>query len=273
VNKVAATVVLALVFGMARTGGAEPPSVVGADPVAAVGTPAAAVRVVEFWNEAGKSLWFAKDDAFDRRFRDAFLPLHEAAARGELDGWASSADGMLALLILLDQFPRNAFRDTPRMYATDAKARAIAAAAVAAGLDREVCDELALFVYLPFGHSEELADQERAVDLTRRLGPVDRAMAEHHRDIVKRFGRFPHRNRILGRAMLPEEQSYLDHGGYLGACCSDGARPEICGGTACSAGAELRPAPAAARRARRAARAWAPNETSPQTAATFGAIL
>ena len=177
---------------------------------------AEAIAVVHFWREAGPSLWFAKDDAFDRKFRERFLALHEAAARGELNGWVATADGALALMVLLDQFPRNAFRGTPRMYATDALARELANAAIQAGHDRAVAEQLQFFFYLPFGHSENLADQERSVALAQRLGQPNLSHAERHRDIVRRFGRFPHRNPILGRAMRPEEQFYLDQGGYAG---------------------------------------------------------
>jgi uncharacterized protein (DUF924 family) len=179
-------------------------------------TPPQAYSVVEFWREAGPSLWFAKDRAFDRRFRDRLQSTHEAAARGELDSWLATPYGALALIILLDQFPRNAFRGTERMYATDAKARAVAAIAVDAGHDRNVTKELRLFMYLPFGHSEDLADQERSVTLAQGLGEPDFSHAKRHRDIVQRFGRFPHRNPVLGRAMRAEEQSYLDEGGYAG---------------------------------------------------------
>ena len=146
-------------------------------------------------------MWFAKDDGFDRRFGEQFLSQHEAAARGELADWLDTPEGALALVLLLDQFPRNAFRDTPRMYDTDALARKVAAAAITAGHDRAVSLDLALFFYLPFGHSESLADQEYCVRLAERLGDPNHARARHHRDIVLRFGRFPHRNAILGRSM------------------------------------------------------------------------
>jgi uncharacterized protein (DUF924 family) len=179
-------------------------------------TPPQAYSVVEFWREAGPSLWFAKDKAFDRRFRERLLTTHEAAARGDLDGWLATPYGALALILLLDQFPRNAFRGTPRMYATDVKARAATAAAVDAGHDQAVQKELRLFIYLPFGHSEALADQERSVALTEDLGEPDVSHAKRHRDIIRRFGRFPHRNPILGRVMTPDEQRYLDEGGYAG---------------------------------------------------------
>jgi uncharacterized protein (DUF924 family) len=177
---------------------------------------ARAAEVVAFWTHAGPALWFAKDAEFDRRFRERYLSDHEAAARGELMHWQSTPEGALALVILLDQFPRNAFRDTPRMYDTDAMARKVASTAFAAGYDQLISLELRKFLVLPFAHSEDLADQERAVALARRLGTDDLAHAQHHRDIVRRFGRFPHRNRILGRQSTPEEQQYLDNGGYKG---------------------------------------------------------
>jgi uncharacterized protein (DUF924 family) len=175
-----------------------------------------AAEVVAFWREAGPSKWFAKDEAFDTAFRERFLSLHEAAARGELGAWRHSPDGAFALVILLDQFPRNAFRGTARMYATDAMAREIATEAIVAGYDHVPPTNMQKFFYLPFAHSEDLADQDRAVQLTARLGGFDASQAQHHRDIVRRFGRFPHRNLILGREMRIEEQDYLDSGGYRG---------------------------------------------------------
>lgn len=177
---------------------------------------AEARAVVEFWQEAGPGLWFAKDADFDRRFREYFLPLHEKAARGELGSWLETPTGALALLLLLDQFPRNAFRGTPRMYATDALAREMAQRATDAGLHLDVPDELRLFFVLPFGHSEELADQERSVALSRHLPDPVPQHAEGHRAIIRRFGRFPHRNPILGRTMTAEEQRFLDEGGFAG---------------------------------------------------------
>jgi uncharacterized protein (DUF924 family) len=179
--------------------------------------PADATGVVDFWRNAGKSRWFAKDDEFDRDFCQRFLALHEAAARGELGTWQESATGALGLVLLLDQFPRNSFRGTPRMYATDTRARSVADQAIRAGHDLVVDPTLRLFMYLPFGHSEDLADQERSVEFARRaLSPVDLVHAEHHRDIVRRFGRFPHRNAILGRVSRPDEVRYLAEGGFAG---------------------------------------------------------
>ncbi len=178
--------------------------------------PVDARAVVDFWRAAGPGLWFAKDTEFDRRFRERFLWLYLAATRGELADWSKTPEGAMALVILLDQFPRNAFRNTPRMYATDAMARKIADAALKAGHDQAVEPALRLFFYLPFGHSENLADQERSVALSEALGEPNLSHAKRHRDIIRRFGRFPHRNPILGRAMTPEEQRYLDEGGYAG---------------------------------------------------------
>ena len=172
--------------------------------------------VVQFWHDAGPKMWFAKDADFDRRFREGFHAQHEAAARQELMDWLATAEGALALVLLLDQYPRNAFRDTPRMYATDELARNVADQAIAAGHDRAVPDDLAVFFYLPFGHSETLADQERCVALAARLGDPHPARAQHHCDIVRRFGRFPHRNTIVSRVTTAEEQRYLDEGGYKG---------------------------------------------------------
>jgi uncharacterized protein (DUF924 family) len=142
--------------------------------------------------------------------------VHEAAARGDLDGWASTAEGALALVILLDQFPRNCFRASPRMYETDAKAREVARAAVAQGFDAEVDAELRSFFYMPFMHSEALADHDRCVQLMEPIGGESLRYAQHHRAIVQRFGRFPHRNVVLGRASTQEEQTFLQQGGFTG---------------------------------------------------------
>ena len=172
--------------------------------------------VLAFWREAGPSRWFRKDDAFDEQFRTRFLAAHDAALRGELDDWAGDADGALALLILLDQFPRNAFRGTPRMFESDTKAMTVALQAVEAGFDEKVDASLRNFFYLPFMHSEQLADQDRGVELARKIGDEPLRYAILHRDIIERFGRFPHRNAVLGRATTPEEQRFLDDGGFAG---------------------------------------------------------
>jgi len=172
--------------------------------------------VLAFWREAGPSRWFRKDEAFDHEFRTRFMGAHDAALYGELDEWAQDAAGALALLILLDQFPRNAFRGTPRMFESDAKAREIARLAVQAGYDTQAEPELRNFFYLPFMHSEDLADQDLGVQLARGLGDDALRWAVIHRDIVEKFGRFPHRNAVLGRSTTPEEQRFLDDGGFAG---------------------------------------------------------
>ena len=178
--------------------------------------PRDAQEVVAFWRDAGPPRWFKKDEAFDRAFHDRFLALHEAAARGELDGWAASAEGALALCVLLDQFPRNAFRGTARMFATDAQARRVARAAIDARFDAQVEPGLRQFLFLPFMHSEDLADQDRSVELAPRAGPDSLKWAALHREIIARFGRFPHRNDLLGRTTTPEERKFLDEGGFSG---------------------------------------------------------
>lgn len=172
--------------------------------------------VVAFWRDAGSERWFRKDAQFDADFRECFLAEHEAAARGELHAWANTADGALALLILLDQFPRNAFRGSARAFATDAQAREVATKAIAAGLDQQTDESLRNFFYLPYMHSEELADQDRALVLCTALGPQSQHHAAQHRDIIVRFGRFPHRNAVLGRATTQAEQQFLDAGGFAG---------------------------------------------------------
>ena len=171
--------------------------------------------VYEFWSSAGPKRWFTKDEAFDREFRDRFLALHERAASGEFDAaWVREPESALALLILLDQFPRNSFRGSARAFATDAQARRVAEAALAAKHDEHVPKALRFFFYLPFEHSETMADQDRSVELHTAIGMPE--WAEQHRDIIRRFGRFPHRNAALGRETTPEEQAFLDAGGFSG---------------------------------------------------------
>ena len=172
--------------------------------------------VVQFWRDAGPKRWFKRDAAFDTGFRSRFLAAHEAAARGQLASWSSTAEGALALVLLLDQFPRNAFRGTPRMYATDAQARDAADAAIAAGHDRSVDPALRPFFYLPFMHSEDLPDLDRCVALMHPVGGEHLRYANHHRDVVARFGRFPHRNALLDRPSTADEERFLAEGGFSG---------------------------------------------------------
>ena len=175
-------------------------------------------EIVSFWHEAGYDKWFGPDEAFDQTIRSRFLPAYEAAANGELAAWDESREGALALVILLDQFPRNMFRGDARAYATDAPARAVADRALARGFDQATEPALRQFFYLPFMHSEALADQNRSVRLYEALGEAEQLRyAREHRDIVQKFGRFPHRNGVLGRAMTAAEQAFLDAGGFAGS--------------------------------------------------------
>ena len=171
---------------------------------------------VEFWRDAGPGRWFKKDDGFDAELRARFEAAHFAAARRELDGWAETAEGALALLILLDQVPRNIFRGTAHQFATDPLALAMAEAALAAGHDRAVEQGLRVFFVLPLEHAEDLALQERAVALLADEAEDIARFARVHRDIIARFGRFPHRNPALGRETTPEEAAFLAEGGFGG---------------------------------------------------------
>lgn len=181
------------------------------------GETARAADVVSFWREAGPDAWFKKDVAFDEEIRRRFLKTHEAAAAGQLTEWEHNAEGALALLILLDQFPRNMFRGSARMFASDPLARSIAAGSIVRGYDAQVSKEMRGFFYLPFEHSEDSGDQARCVAFYKAIDDVDGLKwAELHADIIRRFGRFPHRNAVLGRATRPEEQAFLDGGGFGG---------------------------------------------------------
>jgi uncharacterized protein (DUF924 family) len=172
--------------------------------------------VLSFWRDAGPGKWFKKDLGFDAEIREKFLATYEAAVAGNLAAWEATAQGALALCIVLDQFPRNMFRGDARTYAADPLARAAAGRALKRGYDQDVPAQERGFLFLPFMHSEDLADQERCVALYRAAGDKDLKYAEEHRDIVKRFGRFPHRNAMLGRATTPEEQAFLDGDGFKG---------------------------------------------------------
>jgi uncharacterized protein (DUF924 family) len=173
--------------------------------------------VTAFWRTAGPTRWFGKDADLDREITARFLATHEAAAAGRLADWETTAQGALALLLLLDQFPRNMFRASARAFATDALARAVADRAIAQGFEASVAAAERMFFQLPFEHSENPADQLRSLALSRAAGggTADK-YAEMHADIIRRFGRFPHRNAVLGRTNTPEEQAFLDAGGFAG---------------------------------------------------------
>jgi uncharacterized protein (DUF924 family) len=173
--------------------------------------------VLDFWRTAGPDRWFTRDAAFDAEVGRRLLSAHEAAAAGTLDAWAMQEQGALALVLLLDQVPRNVFRATLRAYATDPLALRQTRAAVARGFDRTCEPVLRQFFYLPFMHSEILADQRRGVALYEAAGDVESAeWARSHCAIIERFGRFPHRNAILGRESSADEQRFLDDGGFAG---------------------------------------------------------
>jgi uncharacterized protein (DUF924 family) len=174
-------------------------------------------QVLAFWRAAGPKKWFNKDPAFDCEIAARFDAVSQAAADSKLPQWEATPEGALALVIVLDQFPRNMFRGHARTYQADAIARAVADRAIGRGFDQQVPLAERQFFYLPFMHSESLPDQERCVDLARRYGDDEfTKYAEQHADIVRRFGRFPHRNAMLGRATTPEEQAFLDDGGFSG---------------------------------------------------------
>ena len=171
--------------------------------------------VVAFWKEAGPQKWYAKDEAFDRLFRDAGRALHWAAAGRELDDWVDTAEGALALMILLDQYPRNSYRGTAHQFATDSLGLMFAREGWRRGHAQTFEADLRQFFVTPFEHSEVLADQDEGVRLSADMPEVLK-YAHIHRDIIVRFGRFPHRNRALGRETTAEEQAFLDEGGFGG---------------------------------------------------------
>jgi uncharacterized protein (DUF924 family) len=168
-------------------------------------------QVLEFWfSPRVRPLWFNSTEAFDQELRERFLITYEATANGALDGWATGPQGALALVICLDQFPLNMFRGLPTAFVTEAAALAVASDAIDHGWDKQLEPEGLIFLYMPFMHSENLADQDRAVALYKAAGMQENLRyAIHHRDIVQRYGRFPHRNAILGRPSNPEELDYL----------------------------------------------------------------
>jgi uncharacterized protein (DUF924 family) len=172
--------------------------------------------IIAFWYVSA-SLWYDSTPEFDAEVRDKWLAAHEAAARNEHAAWLDHPEGALALLLLLDQFPRNMFRGTPRAFATDVKAYEVAVQALARGFDQKFKNPWKRFFYLPFMHSERLADQKRCLELCLAAGDQGGIGASRiHLGIIARFGRFPHRNKAMGRDMTPAEQAYLDAGGWSG---------------------------------------------------------
>lgn len=185
--------------------------------------PMAVQEVLDFWFGAPDSAefgsfradWFAKRPEFDAAVQAGFGEHYAAAATGRLDAWQASADGALALVILLDQFPHHLFRGQARAFATDRQVLATAEAALARGFDEGLLPVQRTFLYLPFEHAEDLAMQDRAVELFTRLAAAHPGFdsqvdyARRHRDVIARFGRFPHRNEALGRVSSAEEIDFL----------------------------------------------------------------
>ena len=171
----------------------------------------AAHEVLKFWFERDRKAWFEKDPAFDAQIRARFQPLYESAAAGKLAGWNDGPPGSLALVIVLDQFPRNMFRGTARAFAADPAALETARLIVDRGWDQSMSADERLFAYLPFEHSEALQDQELSLKLF--AGNANFEWARRHWEIIRRFGRFPHRNAALGRASTPEEIEFLKQPG------------------------------------------------------------
>ncbi|MEZ5994862.1 MAG: DUF924 family protein [Hyphomonadaceae bacterium] len=173
-------------------------------------------EIVRFWRDAGPKAWFAKNETFDGRCR-AFEPEHHAAARRELAQWERDAESALALVLLLDQIPRNIYRNSPHAFAADPLAQGVAARAIEHGFDAATDSSLRVFFYLPFEHAEDLHLQDRSVALIEAMrDPEYTKYAIMHRDVIARFGRFPHRNVMFGRKSTPEELTFLAEGGFAG---------------------------------------------------------
>ncbi|PTW63487.1 uncharacterized protein (DUF924 family) [Breoghania corrubedonensis] len=178
-------------------------------------TPADPFDILDFWWKAGATKWFTRDAEFDAEIHERFHEMHAIAAQGGFDGWSETPHGALALIIVLDQFSRNLHREDAHAFANDAKALEIARSCIARGFHRAFPSEARTFFFLPFEHAEEIAAQQTSVDLFRQHGNEQTYLyALIHLDVIRRFGRFPHRNRALGRTTSPEEQSYLDTGGF-----------------------------------------------------------
>lgn len=174
--------------------------------------------VLDFWFKRDRKFWFEKNPALDEEIRARFLPLFERAMRGELKTWHENSSSCLALVILLDQFPRNMFRGGARAFAADSLARDAAGVILKNGWDKTMTPDERMFAYLPLEHSENLADQERCLALMNEIAVFPETAdlpkwAEAHRVIIRRFGRFPHRNAALGRASTPEEIEFLKQPG------------------------------------------------------------
>ena len=174
-------------------------------------------KIIQFWSSIGPKGWFTKDADVDAQITSQFTDLHEKAARGELDDWVKEPKACLAYIILLDQLSRNMFRGDRRAFAQDAKAVQAALYAAEHDHERQVDSQLATFLFMPFMHSESIVHQDLCAKLLHRMGAF--MTLDHliwHRDLIRRFGRFPHRNAVLGRHTSAAEQLYLDSGGFKG---------------------------------------------------------
>ncbi len=177
-------------------------------------------EIIHFWfEETEPQMWFQSNEAFDERIRDRFLVIYDMAREGLCNHWADDAEGALALIIVLDQFPRHLFRGKPQAFETDEKALLVAKKAVNKGFDQILTPVKRGFLYLPFQHSEKLADQERSVELFGAMAednPAGDMYAKRHHKPIELFGRFPHRNEVLGRESTAEEIEFLKtHDGFL----------------------------------------------------------
>lgn len=177
--------------------------------------------IIAFWRETGPQRWFVRDAELDRDIVDRFSDLHQSASTGALAHWEESAEGALALILLTDQFSRHLFRNSAHAFATDEMARNVADRAIARSFDQAIPPDLRMFFYLPFEHHEDAAAQARAVALFEDLVAAGGAQtgldyAHLHADLIARFGRFPHRNAVMGRIPTPEEEIFLAEGGFAG---------------------------------------------------------
>jgi uncharacterized protein (DUF924 family) len=168
--------------------------------------------VLDYWyTDESKAHWFASTPQIDAQIKQKFETTWQAASRHELDSWCDTADGCLALVIVLDQFPLNMYRGQEISFSTESQARNVARIAIQKGFDKQIAKDKLPFLFLPFMHSESLADQETSLQLFFEAGLDDNIpFAQHHHDIVEHFGRFPHRNAILGRTSTPEEIAYMN---------------------------------------------------------------
>jgi uncharacterized protein (DUF924 family) len=173
--------------------------------------------ILDFWADAGGKKWWMKDESFDAEIRHRFGTTLEAAERGELDDWQTTPDGALALIIVLDQFSRNLYRNSAKAFSNDPKALTAAKAALDRGDDEKMREDIMVFAYLPLEHSENIGDQRQCLELMKATGTEAYINAgQQHYDIIEQFGRFPHRNKVLGRDTTPAEQAFLDAGGFSG---------------------------------------------------------